>query len=168
MQIVELLRHLLTEKEKSVSDAANGLLDTFVRSQNLSDFRYVRFHSEPSNDPNGYRVIYIENMGYTLVNGDGDKGFGWTVDGVKIYEYVNNCFRMSMPYFQAKEDVKHYDREEIAFINDFEEFLDYLFDEVFYKKFPFTSSDVFNNQAVKNFIDLNMDIRYVQRNVENE
>ena len=156
MGIVELLKYPFTEKEKSISDMANKMLAAFVQSQNSSDFRYTRFHSEPSNDPCGYRVIYIENMGYTLVAGDGDKGFGWHIDGVGIYENINSDFKM----FNFK-DVNPYGREEIAFITDFEDFLDYLFKKVL--KCSFTSSDFFNNQSVKEFIDLNADIRYMQK-----
>ncbi len=134
MEIMELLRYSLSDKEKYISDMANQLLHTFFQSYKI---RYVEFHSQPSNNPNGYRVIYIENMGYTLLNGDGDKGLGWIKDGINIYENVNNNFVMVR--FKDIKNIEDCDWNKIAFISEFEKFLDYLFEKVF--NLQFTSAD---------------------------
>ena len=67
MNIVELLRRTPTDHEKQISDVANKILATFIDALQSAEFRYVRFHTYPTNDPNGFGVIYVENEGYTLV-----------------------------------------------------------------------------------------------------
>ena len=92
MNIVELLRRPFTDCEKHIVDVANRILEIFIGYCSCRDFIYVRFHTYPSNDPNGFRVIYVENRGYTLVNGDGDRGEGWGINGVSIFECITRVF----------------------------------------------------------------------------
>ena len=142
MNIVTLLKRKPTDREKQISDVANKILATFIEALQSTDFRYVRFHTYPTNDPNGFRVIYVENEGYTLVNGDGDRGLGWTFDGVHISEYMNNCFHKWSMEHNYDCDIK-----EVGFISDFEAFLDYTMRRVF--SVQYTSADILGHPAVK-------------------
>ena len=152
MNILELLNHPFTDNEKYIASVANKILDTFVNSVAQYRFTCARFYSESSNDPKGYRVIYVKNEGYTLVNGDGDRGMGWIVDGTSITENINAKFLKKILDEDADCTL-----EEIGFISDFEAFVDYVFAKVLRK--AFTSADVFGNHSVKRLLDYNMDIR---------
>ena len=145
MNIVELLRRPFTDREKQMADVANKMLATFIDSLQSMDFRYVRFHTYPTNDPNGFRVIYVENKGYTLVHGDGDKGLGWRIDGVRISENISNGFSKNM--LEHKFD---WDWHEVGFISDFEEFLDYTMRKALSAQY--TSADILGHPTVKELL----------------
>ncbi len=145
MNIVELLKRSRTDHEKHIADMANKILATFIDSLQSMDFRYVRFHTYSTNDPNGFRVIYVENQGYTLVNGDGDRGMGWSIDGADISENISDGFCKNM--LEHKYD---WDWYEVGFISDFEEFLDYTMHRVFSTQY--TSADILGNPAVKELL----------------
>lgn len=145
MNIVTLLKRKPTDREKQISDVANKILATFIDALQSADFRYVRFHTYPTNDPNGSRVIYVENEGYTLVEGDGDRGLGWRIDGVDISENINNCFHK-----WSMEHNYDCDINEVGFISNFEEFLDYTMRRVF--SVQYTSVDILGHPAVKELL----------------
>lgn len=145
MNIVTLLKRKPTDREKQISDVANKILATFIEALQSTDFRYVRFHTYSTNDPNGFRVIYVENEGYTLVNGDGDRGLGWTFDGVHISEYMNNCFHKWSMEHNYDCDIK-----EVGFISNFEEFLDYTMCKAL--SVQYTSADILGHPAVKELL----------------
>ena len=145
MNIVTLLKRKPTDREKQISDVANKILATFIEALQSTDFRYVRFHTYPTNDPNGFRVIYVENEGYTLVNGDGDRGMGWTIDGDHISENISDGFCKNM--LEHKYD---WDWHEVGFISDFEAFLDYTMRRVF--SVQYTSADILGHPAVKELL----------------
>ena len=152
MNILELLKHPFTDNEKYIASVANRILDTFMNSVANYRFPCTRFYSESSSDPKGYRVIYVENKGYTLVNGDGDRGMGWIFNGTSITENINTKFLKKILDEDADCTL-----EEIGFISDFEAFVDYVFAKVLHKSF--TSADVFSNHSVERLLDYNMDIR---------
>lgn len=60
MNIVTLLKRKPTDREKQISDVANKILATFIDALQSADFRYVRFHTYPTNDPNGFRVFSVQ------------------------------------------------------------------------------------------------------------
>ncbi|MBE5934059.1 MAG: hypothetical protein E7263_11640 [Lachnospiraceae bacterium] len=162
MKILDLLNYSFSDNEKYKADVANRLLNTFFTSVNFNvRSNYIRFYTEGSNDPNGNRVIYIENMGYTLLSGDGDRGHGWIVDGVTIWQNLNSRFdkRIMNLYNKIEDSEEIYEFGEIGFINDFEDFIDYMMKRVF--SLEVSSEDVFNNSSVKRFLDYNMDIRNI-------
>lgn len=151
MNIQELLTCQLKEKEICYSVLANSILNAFNGSYKPHCFGNVVFHSEPSNDPNGYRIVYVEGEGFTLLQGNGDKGLGWIIDGENCYENVNNYF-----YANKINKSKEYNKDEIGFIPSFENFLDYTLTKVFHSNF--SSKNVFENNVVKRVLDFNSDI----------
>lgn len=154
MTILQLLHHPFTENEAYIADMANRILDTFLRVTARERFGTTRFYSESSNAPKGYRVIYVENQGYTLVNGDGDRGMGWIIDGTSITENINSCFLK-----KSLNGAVDCSSDEVGFISDFEGFVDYVFERVL--RFPYISADVFAHHSVKQLLDYNKDIRHM-------
>ncbi len=152
MNILNLLHHPFTDDEKYIADVANRILDTFLCATARERFGSMRFYSESSNDPKGYRVIYVETRGYTLVNGDGDRGMGWIVEGTSITENINACFLK-----KSLDGATDCCPDEVGFISDFEAFVDYVFERVL--RFSYISADVFGHHSVKQLLDNNMDIR---------
>lgn len=152
MTILHLLNHPFTKNEAYIADVANRILNTFLCATARERFGTTRFYSKSNNDPKGYRVIYVENQGYTLVNGDGDRGMGWIIDGTSITENINSCFLKKR--LDGSADCSP---DEVGFIRDFEAFVDYVFERVL--RLPYISADVFGHHSVKRLLDYNMDIR---------
>ena len=142
MNVQELLSYQLSDEEKYKSDLANMILDAFNGSYKPHCFGNIQFHATPSNNPNGYRVIFIIGRGFTLVQGDGDKGLGWIIDGVTYYENINNNF-----YLSRIDKSANCSKNEIGFIESFEDFLNYVTTNVF--KSSFNYKDILKNNAVE-------------------
>ncbi|MBE5931787.1 MAG: hypothetical protein E7263_00010 [Lachnospiraceae bacterium] len=141
MKILDLIYYSYTNEEKRKADEVNIMLRSFCEANQLDKFpHYRQFHTEKSNNPCGNRVIFIENMGYTLVRGDGDKGLGWIIDGVVVHEREATVFSKYILNKRLSLNYTEEDWDEIGFINELEIFLDYILKEYF--NLSYTSKDV--------------------------
>lgn len=141
MKTLDLIFYSCSEAEKRKADEVNIMLRSFCEANQLDNFpHYIQFHTEPSNNPCGKRVIFINEKGYTLVGGDSDKGLGWIIDGELIVEKEVTVFhKIYLNDYLGLESTDE-DFYDIGFFVELEIFLDYLFQECF--KISYTSKDV--------------------------
>lgn len=125
MKVKELLSYKLSKEETYKSDLANMILNAFNGSYKPHCFGNIQFST---NNSNGYRIIFVEDKGFTIIQGDGDSIYGLIAD------------ELTCRYTRC-------DSNEICFIESFEYFLDCVLDKVFQKHF--TYKEVFKNSTVQ-------------------